>query len=112
MKKHFMTAVVIAALLSAPMIGAAAAWINKHVGQLQSSNAGADCFYFTLDGVAEADPVVPGANWFAIPRTQNGSRDAYAMILSAKISGMTVRVHTNGTVSCGYATASEVFMWQ
>jgi hypothetical protein len=83
---------------------------NKSVGQLQSTYSNADCFYFILDGVAEADPVVPGNPWFAIPRSQFGSKDAYAMLLGAKLSGQPVTVNTDGTLSCGRATAYAVTM--
>ena len=110
MNKHFVAMLVATLLLAAPIPGETAMWINKTVSQIQSTYVGSDCFYFTLDGVTEADPVLPGAMWFAIPRTQNGSKDAYAMLLAAKLSGQPLRVHTNGTLSCGYATASEVFM--
>jgi hypothetical protein len=110
MNRQFVTMLVSALLVGAPVPGHCAAWVNKNVSQIQSTYTGSDCFYFTLEGVTEADPVVPGAIWFAIPRTQNGSKDAYAMLLAAKLSGAPLRVHTNGTVSCGYATASEVFM--
>ena len=110
MNKHFVAMLASTLLLCAPVPGESAAWVNKTVVQIQSTYAGSDCFYFTLDGVTEADPVVPGAIWFAIPRSQPGSKDAYAMLLAAKLSGQLLRIHTNGTVSCGYATASEVFM--
>jgi len=102
--------VALAALAAAPTLGLAVNWLNRSVGQLQSTYDGADCIYFTLEGVAEADPVKPGDAWFAIPRTQYGAKDAYAMLLAAKLTGKTVFVSTRGTLSCGYAAVSQVLM--
>lgn len=99
-----------AVLTAAPALSLAVHWPNRSVGQLQSSYDGADCIYFTLDGVAEADPVKPGDPWFAIPRTQYGAKDAYAMLLAAKLTGKTVLVSTRGTLSCGYAAVGQVVM--
>ncbi len=100
----------IAALLLMPSIGLAVNWYNKKVALLQPSYDGADCFYFTLEGVAEADPTKPGDPLFAIPRTQYGAKEAYATLLSAKLTGQTVYVITRGTLSCGYASVSQVWV--
>ena len=97
-------------LVAVPSIALAVSWFGKNVGQLQSTFIGSDCFYFTLAGVTEADPVKPGSPWFAIQRSQFGSKDAYAMLLAAKLSGQTVYVSTNGSLTCGYVTAVEVIM--
>jgi hypothetical protein len=91
-----------------PAIALATTHSNKAVGQIQVTHAAEDCFWFSLEGVTEADPVTAGNPWFAIPRTQYGARDAYAALLAAKLSGQTVTVTTNGSVSCGYATAYVV----
>ena len=100
----------VAALISASSIGSAVQYhTNKNVGQLSSTYDGADCFYFTLAGVGEADPVKPGDPNFAIPRTQYGAKDAYAMLLSAKLTGRAVTVMTRGTISCGYASVAQIF---
>lgn len=108
---HFRKAIICCALIGAPsMVFSAVTWTGKTVGQLISSHDGADCIYFTLEGVAEADPVAPGFAWFALPRAQYGAKDAYAMLLSAKLSGQTVSVVTRNTLSCGYATAGQVMM--
>jgi hypothetical protein len=109
--KNFRTATVLGIAAAVP--GAAFAmldWPNKSVGMLSSTYDGADCFYFTLQGVPEADPIKPGEPTFAIPRTQYGAKEGYAMLLSAKLSGRTVRVLTRGTISCGYASVAEVMM--
>ena len=104
-------AFAVSALALAPSLGFATVdWPNKNVGRLSAAYDGADCTYFTLQGVSEADPVTPGDATFAIPRTQFGARDGYAMLLAAKISGRTVRVITRGTLSCGYASVAEILM--
>ncbi len=85
-------------------------WANRTVGQIQGSDSGTDCFFFTLVGVTQPDPVSPSP-WIAIPRSQYGAKDAYAILLSAKLTGQQVRVTTNGAIACGgYATVSEVSM--
>jgi hypothetical protein len=86
--------ITIAAVAASSSVAFSASWVNKNVANLQSMFSGADCFYFTLEGVSEADPVVPGSPWFAVPRTQFGAKDGYAMLLSAKLSGQSVVVTT------------------
>jgi hypothetical protein len=105
--------IVILFLLSAALPSAAFAmldWANKSVGMLSSTYDGADCYYFTLQGVAEADPIKPGDPMFAIPRAQYGAKDGYAMLLGAKLAGRTVRVLTRGTIACGYASVAQIMM--
>jgi hypothetical protein len=97
-------------LAATPALALAVNWTDRTVGQLQSTYDGADCIYFTLEGVAQADPVDPGVPWFAFPRTQHGAKDAYAMLLAAKLTSKTVFVSTHGTLSCGYAAVSQVLM--
>jgi len=103
-------AVALASAALLPSVGAALTFSNKSVGQLGSSDATRDCILFTLDGVAEANPVKPGDPWFSIPRAQFGSKDAYAMLLAGKLSGQPVTVTTNGELSCGYALVTWVKM--
>ena len=82
--------------------------------QIQSPASTADCLWFTLSGVPQADPILPNNPWFAIPRTQNGFGELYAMLLSAKLSGSTVWVSTTGAAAggaCGgYAGVSWVVL--
>jgi hypothetical protein len=85
-------------------------WPSRSVGMLSSTYDGSDCIYFTLVGVSEADPIKPGDPTFAIRRAQFGSKDGYAMLVSAKISGRTVRVLTRGTLACGYASVAQIMM--
>ncbi len=80
------------------------------VGQLISSFDSGDCVIFTLQGLAEADPRVPSTPWFAIPRSQFGARDAYAMLLAAKLTGERVEVRTSNEIACGYIRASHVIL--
>lgn len=96
-------------LISLPTIAFGASWSGKSVGHLQASAAEADCFFFTLEGVTEADAVRPGSPWFAVSRSQYGARDAYAMLLVAKLTGQPINISTNGTLSCGFATANAVW---
>ena len=104
-------AIAAAMLAVVPALAPAVNWADRTVGQLQSTYDGADCIYFTLEGVTEADPVKPGDHWFAIPRTQYGAKDAYAMLLAAKLTGKTVFVSTRGALSsCGYAAVTQVLM--
>ena len=91
-------------------VAQAAQYYGKTVGKLQGFYDDADCFYFQLNGVSEADPVKPGDAWFAVSRTQYGAKDAYAMLLAAKISGKTVNVSTRGTLTCNYAGIAEITM--
>lgn len=108
------TILKVAAILAAFMIPATSnamlSWENKTVSMLSSTYDGADCIYFTLVGVSEADPIKPGDPTFAIPRSQFGSKDGYAMLLVAKTSGQPVRVLTRGTLACGYAAVAQIMM--
>lgn len=66
------------------------------------------CVFFTLDGVAVADSVVPGSPWFAIPKSASNFAEVNAMLMSAKLAGRPISVVTDGTTSCGLATVSVV----
>ncbi len=74
------------------------------VGIIKSPTPTANCAYFELVGVAQADPISPSNPWFAIPATQNGFAEVYASLVAAKIAGTTVSVLTTGALaggSCG-----------
>ena len=97
--------------LGTPLIGNATVdWYGKTVAMVSSTYDGADCVYFTLNGVTEADPIKPGDPTFAFPRSQFGSKDGYAMLLAAKIAGQPVRVVTRGTLACGYAAVAQIML--
>ena len=107
---RYVSKIVVVAVACLPFVATAVSWTNKTVGRIQATYNLANCIYFTLDGVTEADPVMPGVPWFAIPRTQYGAQDGYAALLAAKMAGTEVQVNTNGTTACGYALATEVIL--
>jgi hypothetical protein len=47
-----------------------------------------------LAGVPFSDPINAGNRQFAVPRTQNGYNEIYALLLDAKSSGPTVAAQT------------------
>lgn len=111
LQKHAAPAILIAsALFSATAAWAVSVHQNKLVGQIQPFYDSADCLYFKLDGVNEADPIKTGDPIFAIARNQPGANSAYAALLSAKLSGRTVSVFSRGTLVCGYAAVAELYM--
>jgi len=110
MKSLFKALAIASAVVLPATSNAMLSWENKAVSMLSSTYDGADCIYFTLTGVAEADPIKPGDPTFAIPRSQFGSKDGYAMLLMAKATGQTVRVITRGTLACGYASVAQIMM--
>jgi hypothetical protein len=108
-KRQVMVITAVAASLAAPCTGAVD--VTAPVGYLQSTYSGADCYYFTLIGHAPADPALGVTAWFAISRDQYGAKDAYAMLLSAKLAEKSVRVMTSGTTVCGgYPQATTILM--
>lgn len=54
------------------------------------------CFYFSLVGIAVADPVIPNSPYYAIPLAGTGFAQAYALLLSAKVAASTVNVVSTG----------------
>jgi hypothetical protein len=82
--------------------------------QLQPPNYNVDCVWFSLVGVAQADPINPGSPWFGLPRTQTGYSEMFAVLLAAKLSGATLSVVTTGSAAgggCGgYAGIAYVIM--
>ena len=100
-------------LLVLGITSAAMAAVNhapRTVGQLIATYDSGDCVIFTLSGLAEADPRVPAIPWFAIPRSQFGAKDAYAMLLAARLAGQAVEVRTSNDIACGYIRVSHVIM--
>jgi len=107
--KH-VTGTLLTCMALLPSVGSALNYPNRSIGQLQATYASGDCIFFTLVGVAEADPVRTGEPWFAIARSQFGAKDAYAMLLSAKLSEQAVTVRTSGALACGYASVESVLL--
>lgn len=71
------------------------------------------CAFFRLEGVGEADPVKPGAPWFAVPRTHPAFNEIFALLLTAKATNLPVTISTAGTsaTSCNdFATVKFVFI--
>ncbi len=74
--------------------------VNKVISLLEVPAS--TCVFFQLEGVTEADPVVPNSPWFAIDMEQTNGRALYAVLLSARTTGSPLaRVLTNGQVVCG-----------
>ena len=65
---------------------------------------GRGCFFFTLAGVAEADPIVPGNPWFAVPIGYQGYKELVSMMYMARSASIPITVVTSGTTACGLAT--------
>ena len=65
------------------------------------------CAFFLLDGVSQADPSVTGP-WFALPKSNPNFDQLHAYILSARLTGSTITVNTDGTSSCGWATVTGI----
>src|SRR4051794_20860354 len=84
-----------------PTVASAAQYSNATVTLIQSATPTADCTYFMLSGVTQADPSVPGNAWFAVPKTQNGYTNIVAMLISGKLAGAQVTVVTTGAVAGG-----------
>lgn len=82
--------------------------VNKMVARIHSGDSRA-CFFFQLNGVSEADPVVPGDYWFAIPQSNAGYKDAVAILMLARATGMPLaHVKTTGGLACGLAEVSNL----
>jgi hypothetical protein len=101
--------VLTSSILLIPVVAAASppSYSNKQVDLIQPDHPNSDCFYFTLQGVAVADPAIVASPWFAVDRTTHkGAKELYATLLTAKASGLLVDVWTSGATVCGYAGVS------
>lgn len=110
MKQYVVLGVLVSLLATSSAPVYAIDHVNKKVLSLQSTSDAVDCFFFRLVGVDEADPIKPGDKWFAFPRSQYGAKDAYAMLLAAKLADAVVTVHTSGQMACGYAGVARIMM--
>ena len=88
---------------------AAVTHTSKQVGQFLPPD-GRACAFFQLQGVAEADPIRPGNNWFALPTSQNGYKEIMATLLTAKATDKTVTVRTKNQLACGNAEVQHVIL--
>ena len=66
------------------------------------------CLFFSLAGVATADPITPNMNWFSVPMTHPGFKEIVAILISARTSGQPVTVYTTGNSVCGHASVSAI----
>lgn len=66
------------------------------------TDAGRPCTFFQLAGVTEADPAQP-TEWFAIAHSHPRHSELFAILLTAKASGLPIDVSTNGVATCGLA---------
>jgi hypothetical protein len=89
---------------SAGSAQATVSYDSKVIGKLLVDN-NRGCVFFQLNGVAEADPIVPGQAWFAIPKANVNYNELLSFTLTAKASEKLIFVQTDGTLSCGLATA-------
>jgi len=94
----------------------AADYYAKGIVAIETPSQAHNCLYFMLRDVTQADPVVPNNPWFAVPATQNGYKEMYAMLLTAWVTGKSVSARTTGTVAggeCGnYSLTSETYIYE
>jgi hypothetical protein len=67
------------------------------------------CAFFQLQGVPQADPVAPGQPWFAIPMTNVGYHEQFALVLTAAFNNRPIVVATTGQADCGFAQVSSLY---
>jgi YD repeat-containing protein len=102
--------------LCALMFGASSIVAPAHAAQWTATIANVQppnslpCFVFSLNGVSQADPVVPGSPNFSVPRSNPAYQEMYAAILSAGLSGKSIYVVTTGTISCGFAEVAGFYV--
>lgn len=110
--KRRLLATTATALLAVGALPAAAqvTHTGKKVGALHGFYDSADCIYFKLEGVAQADPIKPGEPLFAISAAQPQAKNAYAALLASKVSGGTLLVRTRGNLVCGYAGVATIIL--
>ncbi len=94
-------AVELLAFLAATPAHADTTHQSKTVAEIQPPQAGVDCLFFRLTGVAQADPIQPNNPYFALPRTHVGFKEIYALMLAAYMSGTPVSVKTSGAPAGG-----------
>jgi hypothetical protein len=103
----FITTIFAATSLQA---NAEVVYSGKKITTLYGFYDSADCIYFKLEGVTQADPIKPNESLFAISRTQPGAKEAFATLLTAKITRTAPWVRTRGNLVCGYAGVAEVIL--
>ena len=89
----------------APASQAAATWSGYQIAQLEAPDPVRPCLFFTLAGVAQADPAIANDPWFAISENQSGYWEIYGMLMSAKGKGLAVTVTTSGQAAASECTS-------
>jgi hypothetical protein len=101
----------IAAMAAMSLLGyraeAVTVWKNATVLILELPDPTHNCIFFTLFDIVEADPVIPGSPWFAIPASQNGFLEMYNLLLRSKIDGLQIGVVTSGAPAAGCTAISN-----
>jgi hypothetical protein len=49
------------------------------VGEIQSSDPGRECFFFSLAGIQEAHPNFPGEPWLSVPSSSSRAKEILAL---------------------------------
>jgi hypothetical protein len=104
MRKTLYLAAVFTAVATPAM---AAYHTNQLIGRIQMPDT-RPCVFFFLQGVSVADPINPGDMWFTLPKSDPAYYEKMSTLVNAKLAGKTINVVTDGSVSCGKATALTV----
>jgi hypothetical protein len=110
MKARLFIAVVFASaiLIANPLH--AAIWTGEVQGLVPPDTR--PCVFFSIAGVSQADPVMPGWPWIALRKSHASFKEIYAFLLAAKHSGEPVTVSTTGTAvsECdGYVELGNIY---
>ena len=96
-------------------LAASAAQFTGQVGGLVPPDS-RPCVFVSIVGVSAADPVImSSSSWIAIPQSQNGFKETYALLLAAKLSGTPVTITTTGAAvpACdGYVGLANAYFPQ
>lgn len=103
-----------AALIIATVLGGATPTVAANFHQNSRpiyihTDASRPCTFFQLAGVAQADPTQPYV-WFAIAHSHPRHAELFAILLTARASGVPVSVSTNGVETCGQAGVDAVWL--
>lgn len=107
MRARMHVAVACGAFLAGTPLAAQSA---SHTATLSifASDATSTCAFFTMTGVAVADPVNPTSPWFALSKARANFQELYALALTAMANRNTALVVTTGGVAANCAGFAEV----
>ncbi len=80
-----------------------AAYHNQLIGEIQVDQR--PCVFFWLTGVSQPNSAISSDHWFALAKSNANYQEMISELISAKLTSRQVYVDTDGTASCGYATA-------